>query len=210
LTYDESDPITEADVYLAYGRIQQAQDVLQAALEKAPSDNNLRIKLLEVYHAGGNISAFDREASDFRDTVNEGDPQWLRVATMGFALSPGNDLYRAAAVDGEGMTDPDFDMDLSGMDDEEGSDAVVDAKPELPESIEFNLEDEMHEITEDDQDAGEGLLDNADEIATKLDLARAYMDMGDPEGARSILDEVMGEGNDDQKREAEEIISKLG
>jgi pilus assembly protein FimV len=68
----------------------------------------------------------------------------------------------------------------------------------------------MHEITEDDQDAGEGLLDNADEIATKLDLARAYMDMGDPEGARSILDEVMGEGNDDQKREAEEIISKLG
>ena len=208
--YDESDPITEADVYLAYGRIQQAQDVLQAALEKAPSDNNLRIKLLEVYHAGGNISAFDREASDFRDTVNEDDPQWLRVATMGFALSPGNDLYHAAAVDGEGMTDPDFDMDLSGMDDEEGSNAVVDAKPELPESIEFNLDDEMHEITEDDQDASEGLLDNADEIATKLDLARAYMDMGDPEGARSILDEVMGEGNDDQKREAEEIISKLG
>ena len=208
--YDESDPITEADVYLAYGRIQQAQDVLQAALEKAPSDNNLRIKLLEVYHAGGNISAFDREASDFRDTVNEDDPHWLRVATMGFALSPGNDLYHAAAVDGEGMADPDFDMDLSGMDDEEGSNAVVDAKPELPESIEFNLDDEMHEISEDDQDASEGLLDNADEIATKLDLARAYMDMGDPEGARSILDEVMGEGNDDQKREAEEIISKLG
>jgi pilus assembly protein FimV len=208
--HDESDPITEADVYLAYGRIQQAQDVLQAALEKAPSDNNLRIKLLEVYHAGGNISAFDREASDFRDTVNEDDPQWLRVATMGFALSPGNDLYHAAAVDGEGMTDPDFDMDLSGMDDEEGSNAVVDAKPDLPESIEFSLDDEMHEVIEDDQDASEGLLNNADEIATKLDLARAYMDMGDPEGARSILDEVMGEGNDDQKREAEEIISQLG
>jgi pilus assembly protein FimV len=208
--HDESDPITEADVYLAYGRIQQAQDVLQAALENAPSDNNLRIKLLEVYHAGGNISAFDREASDFRDTVNEDDPQWLRVATMGFALSPGNDLYHAAAVDGEGMTDPDFDMDLSGMDENEGGNDAEDAKPELPESIEFNLDDEMHEIIEDDQDASEGLLNNADEIATKLDLARAYMDMGDPEGARSILDEVMGEGNDDQKREAEEIISQLG
>ena len=129
---------------------------------------------------------------------------------MGFALSPGNDLYHAAAVDGEGMADPDFDMDLSGIDDGEDSNAAVDAKTELPESIEFNLDDEMHEISEDDQDASEGLLDNADEIATKLDLARAYMDMGDPEGARSILDEVMGEGNDDQKREAEEIISKLG
>jgi len=208
--HDETDPITEADVYLAYGRIQQAQDVLQAALEKAPSDINLRIKLLEVYHAGGNISAFDREASDFHDTVTDDDPQWLRVATMGFALSPGNDLYRAAAVDGEGMTDPDFDMDLSGMDENEGGNEAEDAKPELPESIEFSLDDEVNEIIEDDEDASEGLLDNADEIATKLDLARAYMDMGDPDGARSILDEVMGEGNDDQKREAEDIISQLG
>ncbi|MDH3972556.1 MAG: hypothetical protein OEU63_10295, partial [Gammaproteobacteria bacterium] len=88
--------------------------------------------------------------------------------------------------------------------------AAVDAKTELPESIEFNLDDEMDEVVEDDQDASEGLLNNADEVATKLDLARAYMDMGDPEGARSILDEVLGEGNGDQKREAEEIISQLG
>jgi pilus assembly protein FimV len=208
--HDESDPITEADVYLAYGRIQQAQDVLQAALEKAPSDNNLRTKLLEVYHAGGNVSAFDREASDFHDTVTEDDPQWLRVATMGFALSPENELYRAAAVDGESMTNSDFDMDLSGMDEEVGG-STEDIKQELPDSIEFNLDDdEVDGTIEDDEDASEGLLTNADEIATKLDLARAYIDMGDPEGARSILDEVVGEGNDDQKREAEEIISQLG
>jgi pilus assembly protein FimV len=36
------------------------------------------------------------------------------------------------------------------------------------------------------------------------------MDMGDPEGARSILDEVMGEGNEEQKREAEDIIAQIG
>ena len=207
--HDESDPITEADVYLAYGRIQQAQDVLQSALEKTPSDNNLRVKLLEVYHAGGNISAFDREASDFRQTVTEDDPQWLRVASMGFALSPGNELYRTAAANSEAAADLDFDMDLSGMDDAGGSDAVDATGQELPESIEFNLDDEVDEII-DDEDANEGLLNNEDEIATKLDLARAYLDMGDPEGARSILDEVMGEGNDDQKREAKEIISQLG
>jgi len=211
---DESDPITEADVYLAYGRIQQAQDVLQAALEKAPSNTDLRIKLLEVYHAGGNISAFDQEAGDFQDTVAEDDPQWLRVATMGFALSPGNDLYRAAGIGGDGMADPEFDMDLSGMEDEqEAGKAVSDgADLELPESIEFTLDDNTVEIVEDEdeEDIAEGLLDNADEITTKLDLARAYMDMGDPEGARSILDEVIGEGNDEQKREAEEIISQLG
>jgi pilus assembly protein FimV len=47
------------------------------------------------------------------------------------------------------------------------------------------------------------------EVGTKLDLARAYMDMGDPEGARSILDEVLQEGNVVQKQEAERLIASL-
>ncbi|MBI3344122.1 MAG: FimV family protein [Gammaproteobacteria bacterium] len=49
-----------------------------------------------------------------------------------------------------------------------------------------------------------------DEVATKLDLARAYMDMGDPDGAQGILDEVMKEGNEPQRREAEELLRKIG
>ena len=47
------------------------------------------------------------------------------------------------------------------------------------------------------------------EVGTKLDLARAYMDMGDPEGARSILDEVLQEGNTVQRQEAERLIASL-
>jgi pilus assembly protein FimV len=47
------------------------------------------------------------------------------------------------------------------------------------------------------------------EVGTKLDLARAYMDMGDPEGARSILDEVLQEGNPNQRQEAERLIASL-
>ena len=213
--HDESDPLTEADVYLAYGRIQQAEDVLQAALENTPDNAELRVKLLEVYHAGGNISAFDREASEFRDRVTEDDARWLRVATMGFALSPSNELYRAGGIDSEKSGDMEFDMDLSGMDDPvDDTDSDVNAGSDdpvmdLPDSIDFNLDDVSEEI-DDEEDASEGLLDNADEVATKLDLARAYMDMGDPEGARSILDEVMGEGNEEQKREAEDIIAQIG
>ena len=49
-----------------------------------------------------------------------------------------------------------------------------------------------------------------DEVATKLDLARAYMDMGDPDGAQGILDEVMKEGNEAQRQEAEELLRKIG
>ncbi len=47
------------------------------------------------------------------------------------------------------------------------------------------------------------------EVGTKLDLARAYMDMGDPEGARSILDEVLHEGSASQKQEARRLIESL-
>ena len=212
--HDESDPVTEADVYLAYGRIQQAEDVLQAALEKTPDDAELKLKLLEVYHASGNIAAFDREAAGFHDSVAGEGSQWLRVAAMGYALSPANELYSAGGSDKKESGNIDFDMDLSGMDEPvDNIDAVQDSDEEdlgldLPESIEFNLED-VNEAIEEEEDASEGLLNNADEVATKLDLARAYMDMGDPEGARSILDEVMHEGNEEQKREAEDISSQL-
>jgi pilus assembly protein FimV len=47
------------------------------------------------------------------------------------------------------------------------------------------------------------------EVGTKLDLARAYMDMGDPDGARNILEEVMSEGSPAQKQEAQRLIESL-
>ena len=47
------------------------------------------------------------------------------------------------------------------------------------------------------------------EVGTKLDLARAYMDMGDPDGARSILQEVLTEGSASQKQEAQRLIETL-
>jgi len=52
-------------------------------------------------------------------------------------------------------------------------------------------------------------LSDTDETETKLDLARAYIDMGDMEGARDILDEVMNEGSDSQKTEAQELMTSL-
>ena len=74
----------------------------------------------------------------------------------------------------------------------------------MPEVLEFTLDD-----TPEDEHDGEGLLASTDEVATKLDLARAYLDMEDPEGARSILQEVLEEGSTEQKSEAESLISKI-
>lgn len=53
------------------------------------------------------------------------------------------------------------------------------------------------------------LLNSVDEVGTKLDLARAYIDMGDPEGARSILDEVLLEGNENQIAQAHELLDQI-
>lgn len=63
---------------------------------------------------------------------------------------------------------------------------------------------------EDDMDAELGFLADSDEVATKLDLARAYIDMGDSEGARDILGEVIEEGDNQQKGEARELLSRIG
>ena len=49
-----------------------------------------------------------------------------------------------------------------------------------------------------------------DEVATKLDLARAYIEMDDKEAARIILEEAAQEGNETQRREAQEMMSQLG
>lgn len=61
------------------------------------------------------------------------------------------------------------------------------------------------ELEDDEYD----FLSGADEASTKLDLARAYMEMDDADGARDILEEVLTEGNDDQQRQAQELIDRL-
>jgi pilus assembly protein FimV len=47
------------------------------------------------------------------------------------------------------------------------------------------------------------------EVGTKLDLARAYVDMGDPSGARSILEEVLDEGDEGQRQQAQQLLESL-
>ena len=69
-----------------------------------------------------------------------------------------------------------------------------------------NLDDALSflDLSDDDEEVQQA------HIGTKLDLARAYLDMGDVEGARHTLEEVVIEGNDDQKREAEELLQQTG
>ena len=258
----EADPLAEADVYLAYGRYQQAEDLIKDALEKDDSRDDLHLKLLEVFMAGKNQAAFDEHAQSLLARLgNSNHPTWEKVAEMGRELNPGNPIYSgdaAPVAGGDEQSDdthvnPRGDAQGAGDEDDQGLDFDIDlsfdpaADAERPDSVEFvppaqdeqafepdvnidaESERESGAVAGDDspefdldqfdlgdadnaaeeEPQGDGKLADLDEVSTKLDLARAYIDMGDPDGARSILDEVMEEGSDNQKDEARDIMAQM-
>ena len=212
----EADPLAEADVYLAYGRYQQAEELIRTAIDREPDRTDLRVKLLEVFHAARNATGFDAAAEDLLARLeSEDDPAWQRVAEMGRELNPASPLYEpknpAAAARSEAATR------VAEADDVDPEDMAPVGQNQADNSLDFDLGEladafgsDALAATEDEGDAGEGALTEADEVSTKLDLARAYVEMGDPEGARSILNEVLEEGDDNQKREAQTLLSQLG
>jgi len=345
------DVIAEADVYLAYGIYQQAEELLTQAIAKNPDRDDYRVKLAETHYASKNADAFIEVASEIKKRAGDEDtPAWKKVMVMGQDLCADNQMFQGSMVGGLDVDSlapkaPEMDFDLGPDAVEEPGDATADldlslddqplelpdmeqaegeaeaeedlmiAKPvaeiefdlsdtgaveEAPAEDEFSLdidaseldidiqeeaeeplaseEDEIHDVGDIDIDFGldeetpadeadeeiaidltdeaESLdldldnafaekspeaavpeeatpepeeaapsaaidelsdeedfdlssLDDVDEVSTKLDLARAYLDMGDHEGTRGILEEVIAEGNDEQKQEANELMAKL-
>lgn len=107
-----------------------------------------------------------------------------------------------------------LDKEMGALDEVEAPEAPAEPEPAGTEADEapFDLEEmdtAAEPASDDEMDAELDFLADADEVATKLDLARAYIDMGDTEGAKDILSEVSQEGNDEQKREAAELLARI-
>jgi len=337
---DEVDPIAEAEVYLAYGRDEQAEEILKDAVVKDPARQELKGKLLEIYFQRNDVGAFETLAEElYAQLEGKGGKVWDKVEEMGRKLSPNNPMFRGGkpaagasasvgsttapsmapaaattllvsdqasdvlefdtmqmkpeqepaseALEPEASGGLDFNLDFTSSTESAPSAPSMDMSLDLDATdsssessggldmdfnlgssasseqesggIDFSLGD-MSGSTEEsggadsgfsidsggidfsssssaDQGGGgldfstEGLGDVAveldsvpetggaeiadaglpgwDETATKLDLAKAYIDMGDSEGARSILDEVMSEGNDQQKSQARELAAQI-
>ncbi len=319
---DEVDPIAEAEVYLAYGRDEQAEEILKDAIVKDPARQELKGKLLEIYFQRNDVAGFETLAEELYAALEgKGGKVWDKAEEMGQKLSPANPMFRGgkpAARASAGPTtmlveepssspltgsesmpdsydsmlstqgletspaptpsgldfnmdfdtppsktneasaepafDMSFDMDLStapaappaadsassfDMDFNIGAPETADTSsnlidfsssgtPELTSGLDFStsdsgpaaggdiefslggMGDSVAEMDSAPADAAtEGGLPGWDETATKLDLAKAYIDMGDAEGARSILDEVMAEGNDNQKQQARSLAAQI-
>ncbi len=92
------DPVAEADVYLAYGRDLQAEEILKEALRTNPTRSALHAKLAEIYAKRKDRLALESIAKEARQLTNGSGPEWLRIAALGQELDPGNALYQNAVA----------------------------------------------------------------------------------------------------------------
>jgi pilus assembly protein FimV len=94
---DEVDPVAEADVYIAYGREAQAEEILKEALRTHPERHPVRLKLLEIYAAHQDTASFQDQASQLHRLSQGSGDEWDQAAAMGLAIDPLNPLYASAA-----------------------------------------------------------------------------------------------------------------
>jgi pilus assembly protein FimV len=217
---DPADALAEADIYIAYGRHPQAIDLLNNALAIEPGNPVYRLKLLEIYtelknrvaaaaelnhiKATGDAHSIARAESIMERMVTEEAPApelsaepSTQTVNRGPGLPP-NPL-EILTESNESLEDNFSGLAIEDLDGGEDDDEELDLSADFSGGIADSDEDEDLVIAAD-----------SNALSTKLDLARAYLDMGDDEGARQILDEVVAEGSDDLKAEARTLLARIG
>jgi pilus assembly protein FimV len=98
LDSNEVDPVAEADVYIAYGREEQAEDILKEALRLQPDRHAVRVKLLEIYSRRSDKASFMAVAQELRERTGGVGEDWERAAKLGRALDPNEPMFSGAAT----------------------------------------------------------------------------------------------------------------
>lgn len=318
------DPVAEADVYLAYGRDLQAEEILKEALRTSPGRAAIHGKLLQIYAKRGDVKGFSQLANEAYKLTQGRGAEWNQICVLGNEIDPGNPQYQpggdpvgsadsAAAVTQSfaastspqpiepsyaapaGSVDLDFDLDLDfSIGDDATSQvathavdttpallepvssmaALIDEAPMLdidfgnntmalntsaestqpiapalqasnnglsftPEPLSFSpppaptvtqAPANNFDMMEFDLDAlsldlgGNTELpatpeasvvsqvtrtDAQDPLATKLALAEEFHAIGDPDGARSLVEEVVAEANGPLKEKAQRFLAEI-
>ena len=89
------DPVAEADVYLAYGRDLQAEEILKEALRTHPTRVSVHAKLMEIYFKRRDVKGFEVIAVEALKLTHGKGPEWLHIVEMGRHLDPANPMYQA-------------------------------------------------------------------------------------------------------------------
>jgi pilus assembly protein FimV len=191
----DDDTIAEADVYLAYGLHQQAEDLLNLAIEEQPERADYRAKLLEAIYGGGRSEDFVEQARALRERVEdtENDPNWLRVVAMGKELAPNEGMFEQEVDEslkptGAGAAQPpETDLDLGGdddstdldfsFDDDEGSAEEIDEKDD--DTFAQTMIVDSDSLASDDAEPGEAESGITDASGDEMDFDLGDLDLGD-------------------------------
>lgn len=322
---DDVDPVAEADVYLAYGRDLQAEEILKEAVRTNPGRLAIHTKLLEIFSKRRDTRSFESTATQAYKLTGATSPDWTRICEMGLAIDPSNPLYQPggtpasaggapaatsnaafaastapqsahAGLSDAGAPGVDLDLDLDfSLDDEPAASAISDVTggtmadpadrtvkmaaqaqdnaldmdfdlPEAPASVAMqepvasmpeislsldDLETPMPEDTSQalkfeatgpvpvapqaaaSQTADTGLMEfdlgslsldlepqadsptqapdsaGEDPLETKLALAEEFISIGDEDGARALIEEVVSEASGDMRAKAQRALAKL-
>jgi len=106
LDTNEVDPVAEADVYIAYGRDAQAEEILKEALRTHPERYPVRLKLLEIYAARKDQRAFETQAGEMYSMTRGQGEEWAQAAALGLSIDPLNPLYAAGAPQADAVPAP--------------------------------------------------------------------------------------------------------
>ena len=205
------------------------ETTLQARVMENPEDLSAHLALCRFYHAHDDEARFVAAATGMREHVADlHGAEWQEVATMGEELAPHLPLFELPA---EAHEDPYGMAALHQPADEDATPVRTPVTPPPEPATEHgatpgepvarvhadaDIESVMEAWRAEPTGApamataGETEQEFADDpVDTKLDLARAYLDMGDPVGARAMLEEVLEEGSQTQKDEARRLLTEV-
>lgn len=117
------DAISQADTFLAFGRTEQAEEVLSSALETQPDRHELYLKLLNIYAEQNKLVEYESLARRFREKTLADGPDWETVRAMGAVIDPQNTLYQLPSA--EHKLPEEVTSDASVVAPAEATDAVV-------------------------------------------------------------------------------------
>jgi pilus assembly protein FimV len=97
---EEVDPLAEAEIYLAYGRDGQAEEILKEALQNQPRRHEIHLKLLEIYAKRKDVASFDPIARELQQSTGSKGEIWQQATRLGYQIDPANPRYLAGKPSG--------------------------------------------------------------------------------------------------------------
>ncbi len=184
--------MAEADIYVAYGRHQHALDTLEAASAAEPSNASGLLKMLDIYMS---LDRIDEATGLLALIEGTGDKVALESAKSRL------DSHQKS------LSGDDEAHELASLDDAEPAVEALDDTLDI--SLDLEFQEAAKPAPEDAEADASGALDAEDPAETALDLALAYIDMGDKAGAADLLQTVLSSGDEAQREHAQSLLDSI-